>query len=100
MFLPLDGSFPENFFTWVAPTLLCSSSKISVPHIDPLPTISLATCQTISCSFDLDECLNQVRGTGWRVEEGPIGNLHTGIRMGYKGNFIYAKGDLSYQNNI
>uniref|UniRef100_A0A914EP96 MAM domain-containing protein n=1 Tax=Acrobeloides nanus TaxID=290746 RepID=A0A914EP96_9BILA len=63
-----------------------------IPHVDPLPTISLATCQTVSCSFDLDECLNQIRSTGWRVEEGPVGNLHTGIRMGYKGNFIYAKG--------
>ena len=75
-----------------------------VAHIEPPPTIPISTCQAISCSFDLDECLNQVtffknqdvfkvRDTGWRVHEGQVGNMHTGIRMGYSGSFVYVKGE-------
>jgi hypothetical protein len=44
MFLPLEASFPEKFFTWVPPPLLCSSSKKLNPYAYSQRCQLLKTC--------------------------------------------------------
>ncbi|VDN55433.1 unnamed protein product [Dracunculus medinensis] len=63
-----------------------------VPHIEPPIPMPKETCRTIVCSFDNGKCLDSLRGSGWKLAMGAVGNRHTGIRKSLKSNYAYARG--------
>ncbi|CAI4222188.1 unnamed protein product [Auanema sp. JU1783] len=63
-----------------------------IPHVDTPPTIDENTCRNIRCNFEDENCVQKLKGTGWKTSSKAEGSFSAGIRDKLEGHYAYVRG--------